>query len=70
MTDRYHTLTVVLEHDMRDEEVDLLVQAMRQLRGVTSVSAHVADYTSFMAEERAKRALRERLWQVLEGYPG
>jgi hypothetical protein len=69
MTERYHTLTVVLDHDMRLEEVDLLVQAIRQLRGITSVSANVADYTSFMAEERAKRTLRERLWKILQGHP-
>lgn len=34
MTDRYHTLTVVLERDMRDDDAAALIAAIGQLRGV------------------------------------
>lgn len=67
MTDRYNTLTVVLEKDMRDDGAEVLLAAIRQLRGVLSVSGNVADPAAYMAEERAKRELGEKLWQVL--YP-
>lgn len=33
MTDRFHTLTVVLEHDMRDDDAQALISAIGQLRG-------------------------------------
>ena len=67
MTDRYNTLTVVLEKDIRDDDAEALLTAIRQLRGVLSVSGNVADLTAYMAEERAKRELGDKLWQVL--YP-
>ena len=67
MTDRYNTLTVVLEKDMRDDDAEALLAAIRQLRGVLGVSGNVADASAYMAEERAKRELGDKLWQVL--YP-
>ena len=65
MTDRYNTLTVVLERDMRDDDAEALLSAIRQLRGVLSVSGGVANPTTYAAEERARRELGEKLWQVL-----
>ena len=67
MTDRYHTLTVVLERDMRDDDAEPLIAAIRQMRGVLKVSGVVADPAAHMAEERARRELGEKLWAAL--YP-
>lgn len=67
MTDRYNALTVVLEKDIRDDDAEALLDAIRQLRGVLSVSGNVTDLTAHTAEERAKRELGDKLWQVL--YP-
>lgn len=67
MTTRYHSLTVVLEADMRDDDAEKLLSAIRQLRGVLNVSGEVAGLTTYMAEERARQALGVKLWQVL--YP-
>lgn len=65
MTDRYNALTVVLEKDIRDDDADALFAAMRQLRGVLSVSGNVADLGSHLAQERARQDLGEKLWRVL-----
>jgi hypothetical protein len=43
MTDRYNALTVVLEHDIRDDDAEAVANAIRQLRRVLSVSGNVAD---------------------------
>ena len=67
MTDRYHSLTVVLEHDIREDDAKPLLAAIRQLRGVLSVEGNVADVTSHMAQERARRELGEKLLEVV--YP-
>ena len=67
MTDRYHSLTVVLEHDIRDDDAKPILAAIRQLRGVLSVEGNVADLTSHMAQERARRELGEKLLEVV--YP-
>lgn len=67
MTDRYNALTVVLEKDIRDDDAEALLAAIRQLRGVLSVSGNVADLDSHLAQERARHDLGEKLWRVL--YP-
>ena len=67
MTDRIHTLTVVLEKDMREDDAEFLINAIQQLRGVLCVNGHVSTAQSYMAEERAMHALRKKLWAAL--YP-
>ena len=67
MTDRYNALTVVLEKDIRDDDAEALLAAIRQLRGVLSVSGNVADMGDHIAQERARRDHGEKLWRVL--YP-
>lgn len=65
MTDRVNALIVVLERDTRDDDVRCLVDAVRQLRGVRSVSTHVADIEAHVAETRAKAHWRARFAAVL-----
>lgn len=67
MTDRFNTLTVVLEHDMRDDDCEGLIDALRHMRGVLSVEGNVSDSTSHMAEHRARHELGQKLLDVV--YP-
>ena len=67
MTDRYHTLTVVLEADIRTDDAEGLIEAIKRMRGVLSVAGEVSDLDSHMAEERARRELGQKLWEIL--YP-
>ena len=52
MTDRYSSLTVVLERDIRDDDAEPLIAAIRQLRGVLRVVPKVAD-AGEVARQRA-----------------
>lgn len=70
MTDRYHTLTVVLERDTRDDDAEPLIAAIRQMRGVLSVTGVVVSPEAHMAQERARRELGEKLMAVLYPQPG
>lgn len=65
MTDRFHTLTVVLDRDIRQDDCEPLIEAIKCLRGVLSVTGVVSDSRAHMAEERARRELGEKLWAVL-----
>lgn len=67
MTDLYSALTVVLEHDMRTDDAENLLTAIRQLRGVLSVAGKVANIESHLAEQRARQELGEKLWRII--YP-
>lgn len=67
MTDRFNALVVVLEKDMRDDDAEALLIAIRQLRGVASVEGNVADMASHIARVQARTELSAGLWDVL--YP-
>ena len=64
MTDRYHTLTVVLTEDTRDDACKPLIDAILMLRGVLSVTGQVADTASHMAEERARHSLGKQMLTI------
>lgn len=66
MSDRINMLCVVLDRDMRDDDVAPLADAIRQLRGVQSVTLNVADIMSHIAESRAREDLKSRLWDALK----
>lgn len=57
MTVRYHSLTVALETNMRDDAAELLIAAILQLRGVVGVEGNVADPSSFVHEVRTHAKL-------------
>lgn len=65
MTNRFNALTVVLEHDIREDEAQALIAAIQQLRGVLGVSGNVADPMNFVAEQRVRQELSTKLWSVL-----
>jgi hypothetical protein len=67
MTDRFHTLTVVLEKDIREDDAVFLMNAIRAMRGVVSVGGVISDFDSHMAYTRARAELGNQLWEIL--YP-
>jgi hypothetical protein len=66
MTDRVHSLTVVLETDMRTDDVEGVINAILHLKPVISVEKHISDVGTLMAEARAKQELRMKLFEVLK----
>lgn len=69
MTDRYNYLTVALEKDMRSDDAEALIEAIRMLRGVENVAPHVADPGDWTAEQRVRQELSQKLWAVLHPKP-
>jgi hypothetical protein len=69
VTDRVHTLTVVLKEDVREDDVESLITAIAHFRGVLTVAGNVADHVSYMAEQRARREIRQKLWDALKDTP-
>lgn len=67
MTDRFNALTVVLERDIREDDAEPLIAAIRQLRGVLSVEPHVSNLSDLIAESRVRREIGERLVTIV--YP-
>ena len=65
MTDRYFALTVVLEQNVRDDDAQHIIDAIKQMRGVLSVEPHVANLEMHQAQDRARHELQQKLWAAL-----
>lgn len=65
MTDRYNAFTVVLENNIRSDDAQSLIEAIKHFRGVLAIQPHVADLDSYVAESRAKSELTQKLFDVL-----
>ena len=42
MTDRFHSLTVVLEREIRDDDAEPIIAAIKMIKGVAEVTGEVA----------------------------
>ena len=67
MSDRINTITVVLEKETRDDDCEAILTALRMTKGVRRATPNVTDAGEYMAVERARHELGQKLWEVL--YP-
>lgn len=66
MTDRVSALIVTLERDIRIDDVEVLVDAIKMLRGVMTVETHISNIEQHIAEERVRREFRQKLYEALK----
>lgn len=64
MTDRINAIIVALSKDIRDDDMENTVNAIKQIKGVQDVTLHVADINSFVAESRIKQETAEKLMNL------
>lgn len=67
MTDRVKALTVVLDTDIRTDDIEVLVSAILCMKHVSAVSKSVVTSDDFVNRERIKYELSQKLIEVL--YP-
>ena len=65
MTDRYYALTVILEKDMRDDDAECVINAIKMMKFVLDVKGNIANPDTWMAEERARRELGQKLLDIV-----
>lgn len=66
MTDRTRTLTVLLDREYREDDVEFIKNAILAIRGVIGVKHFVSDYQELSAIETAKYELRNKIFEVLK----
>lgn len=66
MTDRIHSFTVVLDQDIRTDDVEAIVRAIEMIRHVADVRPHVADMNTHTAYVRARSDLAGKLYDALK----
>lgn len=64
MTDRVNGLYVALDQDMRKDDVELIVNAIRALKHIIAVDKNVACHNSWIAYERARREFSDKIEKV------
>lgn len=65
MTDRVHSFTVVLAKDRRIDDAQAVMKAIRQFKGVISVTPNVSDIESHIATQRASFEIQEALFEMV-----
>lgn len=65
MTDRIQHLTVALDHDIRTDDVQPLIDAIMLLRGVLTVRGNVVDHATFVASVRIRHSLEKKLYAAI-----
>ena len=67
MTDRIRVLSVCLDKEYRDDDCEAIINAIKMVRGVSDVEAHVEEPRDWANRARIRRELGQKLWSVL--YP-
>ena len=67
MTDRVKALTVHLTHDIRTDDIESLIIAIRQLKCVASVDKHIVTGVDHMARERIKHDTWKKFHKFWKG---
>lgn len=65
MTQRINALTVVLSQDIREDDIDCLINAIQMIKYVQSVDLNVSDINSHIAYSRARYDLQSKLIDAL-----
>ena len=65
MTGRTNAITVVLEKDVRNDDAETILTAIRMVRGVLSATPNVSELSDHIAQERVRRELGDKLWNVI-----
>lgn len=66
MTDRVHSFLVVLEDDIREDDMKYTIMAIHQIKGVIKVIPNVQDTNETVAEVRIRTRLLNRMLKILE----
>jgi hypothetical protein len=63
MTDRIKGLTVALTHDIREDDCQSIIDAIKMVKGVEGVETHVAGPMDYIAKQQVKSELRDKIFE-------
>jgi hypothetical protein len=68
MTDRFRTITVLLENDTREDDVERVLTCIRSIQGVDDVKlGKPVSSSDWIARSAARRKLGEKIWSLIKG---
>ena len=66
MTDRHAAYIVTLDQDVREDDAEAIINALRMVKHVLKVEPVIASYEQHVAEARASQAWRERIYKMVD----
>ena len=66
MTDRIKGFTVALDKDIRVDDIEFVVNAIKMIKGVVGVKSLVVDHSDYVARTRYRREVQEKMYKLLE----
>ena len=65
MTDRVKGFTVTLEKDIRIDDFEVIMQAIRMIRGIADVEPSISTSEDHMNRQRIKYELRDKFYKFM-----
>lgn len=66
MTDRLKGVFVTFDRDIREDDAEHILNAIRMVKHVVDVQPLVSDHVDEMARSRVDQEWREKLWELME----
>jgi hypothetical protein len=66
MTDRVKGFTVTLEYDVRIDDVEVILNAVRMIKGVANVELSISTHDDHMNRERLKWELKDKFYEFMK----
>lgn len=67
MTTRYMGFVVTLSENIREDDAEDVIRALSMVKGVQSVKpVESSNHSDFIATQRAKTAMREKLFDIIQ----
>ena len=66
MTDRHSGYVVVLKEDIREDDAESILTALRMIKGVVSVEPIIGGYDLIMAQARVRNELTGKIYEALK----
>lgn len=66
MTDRYNSLVVALDRDIREDDAEVIISAIKMIKGVADVTGNIVDPDSYVAERRVLNLIQDKLYALIK----
>lgn len=66
MTDRVKGFTVTLEKDIRTDDVEVILNAVRMIKGIAHVEPSLSTHEDHINQERLKWELRDKFYNFIQ----
>ena len=66
MTDRYKGAVVVFERDIREDDAKCLLDALKMIKGVSSVSPSLSSMDDYMNRSRVRSEIMGKVYDALD----